>query len=750
MPKPPPGEDASPVRGGPAPRRLLFVLLIFAGSFLLFLIQPLVARLALPHLGGAPGVWNSAMLTFQLLLLGGYAYAHALSRLPLRRQGVIHIALLTAAALTLPVSLAAIPPPAPGWEVLWVPALFMATIGPVFFLLSAQASLMQRWYASAPGSQAPYRLYVASNIGSFAGLVAYPFWFEPRLALAEQGRFWAIGYVLLIALVALAAASCWNLAQRAQPAEPSAPAEPRFAPEPVARRRILLWLALAAVPSGLMLSTTTLLTTDLMAMPLLWVIPLGLYLLSFSVAFSESGDWARILSRVAPFTLLLVGGLGMVSGGQANPALALAMVALLFVLAVALHGRLYELRPHPDRLTLFYLVVAAGGALGGLFTALLAPVLFDWVYEHAILLVAAALLLPQFQLVPFLARFWRAGRSSETIAALLVLAAAVLAWLLAGAAGLGEEGSKILLLAGALAVLGIVLVGKRWAFAAVFTLLMLGHGGLSTLELSAEGARSRTYFGVYTVEESDRGRLRQLIHGTTMHGQQWLEPGRRHEPTAYYGRTSGAGIALAAAPADARVGIAGLGVGTLACYRKPGQDWTFYEIDARVARYSRDGAFSFLADCAPEARIVIGDARLELAEEPEGHFDVLVIDTFTSDAIPIHLLTQEAFATYGRALATDGLLLVHVSNRFLDLAPMVSALARSGGWYGRIRRDDGDPAEALSASHWVALSRAEGPLRALENASRHAWEPLPRATARAWTDERASLVSLFRFQPETR
>jgi SAM-dependent methyltransferase len=716
--------------------RGLFTVVILSGSFLLFLVQPMVARFALPQLGGAPGVWNSAMLVFQVLLLGGYAYAHALSRLPLRRQAMIHLGLLLAAALTLPATLADIPPPRPGWEVLWAPALFLATIGPVFFLLSAQASLMQRWYAASPGAKNPYRLYAASNIGSFAGLLAYPFWLEPEMALGEQSRAWTIGYLILIAMTAFVAVSRWNLADQVQPAEPDQ------APERIGTRRLLLWLALAAVPSGLMLSTTTLLTTDLMAMPLLWVIPLGFYLLSFSVAFSESGDWAGILSRYAPITLLLVGGLAMISGGQANPALALAMVALLFVLAVALHGRLYALRPHPRHLTFFYLMVAAGGAMGGTFTAIIAPVLFDWVYEHAILLFAAALLIPQLPLLPFLGRFWRSGRRRRAVAAVAVAVAAIVAWRLSVAVELGL-GSQILWLIGTLVVLGVLVIGKRWAFAAVFALLMLGHGGLSTLETSVAGDRSRSYFGVYSVEDSNG--MRRLTHGTTMHGQQWLEPGRSKEPTAYYGYRSGVGIALADAAEGAHVGIAGLGSGTLACYRKLGQNWTFFEIDPQVARYSRDRTFTFLADCTPEARIVIGDARLELAEEPAGSFDVLVIDAFTSDAIPMHLLTREAFETYRRALSDDGLLLVHVSNRFIDLAPMVSALTQAGGWHARMRRDIGNPPAGLSASDWIALARNEGRIDRLERSSPFPWDDLPPPSPHAWTDDNASVVPLLRF-----
>ena len=701
-------------------------------------MQPLVARLALPRLGGAPNVWNSAMLVFQALLLGGYAYAHALARLPLRRQAAIHLGLLALAAAILPIDLAALPAPAPGWEVLWVPGLLVLTVGPLFLLVAAQASLMQRWFAAAPGAGDPYPLYAASNLGSFAGLIAYPLWLEPRMSLAAQSRFWAIGYALLIALVALAAAARWNAGRAA------AEAPPADAVEPIARRNILLWLALAAIPSGLMLSTTTLLTTDIMAMPLLWVIPLGLYLLSFSVAFSETGPWAAILTRAAPVLLLLCGSLAMVSGGQANPAIALAMVALLFVLAVALHGRLYATRPDPSRLTFFYLVLAAGGAAGGMFTALLAPVLFDWVYEHAVLLLAAALLLPQRPFVPALAAFWRRGGRGKAVAAVLLLAAVVAAWRLSAATEAGD-GEQILVLVLLLSLLGVAFIGLRLAYAAVAALLMLGHGGVATLALSAEGARTRTYFGVYSVVDSADGRMRQLNHGTTVHGQQWLDPARRGDPTSYYGRSSGVGIALEQAAPDTAVGVIGLGAGTLACYRKPGQAWTFFEIDPAVADYSRNGTFTFLADCAPEARLVIGDARLELARKPTGRFDLLAVDAFSSDAIPLHLMTQEAFAAYGRVLAPDGLLLVHISNRFIDLAPMVSALAQAGSWHGRYRFDSEGLAEGLKPSVWIALSRSGTRLAELERGQEGAWQKLPPPARRAWSDDNASILPLIRW-----
>lgn len=354
-------------RAASSAQRALFVVTILTGSFLLFLVQPLVARLALPRLGGAPNVWNSAMLVYQALLLAGYFYAHRLSQLPLRRQGRVHIALLVLAGLTLPITLADLPPPAAGMEILWVPALLALTIGPVFFLVSAQAPLMQRWYAAHPGSSSPWALYAASNLGSFGGLIAYPLLVEPLLSATQQSVGWSLGYGLLVLLVGLCA---WTR-QHTEDASLSPP-EATVA-EVIGWRRIALWLGLAAVPSGLMLSTTTHLTTDLFAMPLLWVIPLGLYLLSFSVAFADNRLLARVFTKVAPLFVLIAGGFAAASSHAATLAPVIGSICLLFIVCVALHSRLYDARPDASQLTLFYLVMSAGGALGGLFTALIAP-----------------------------------------------------------------------------------------------------------------------------------------------------------------------------------------------------------------------------------------------------------------------------------------------------------------------------------------------------------------------------------------
>ncbi|WP_324740791.1 fused MFS/spermidine synthase [Tsuneonella sp. CC-YZS046] len=727
----------------PSARRYLFVATILTGSFLLFLVQPMVARMALPRLGGAPNVWNSAMLVYQALLLGGYAYAHVLGKLPLRRQAGIHLSLLILAMLTLPVRLVDLPPSAAGWEVVWVPALLALSIGPVFFLVSAQAPLMQRWYTASPAAGEPWALYAASNLGSFAGLIAYPLLAEPLLRLEAQSLAWSLGYGLLIVLVALAAWARWRSPVADEPAT-----EEAVPPVPV--RRILLWLILAAVPSGLMLSTTTHLTTDIFAMPLLWVIPLGVYLLSFVVAFSDRRQFARTVQLTAPSVMLLAGGMAMVSHNSATMMLVIASIGLLFVVAVALHARLYDLRPHPSQLTLFYLALSGGGALGGLFTALIAPTIFDWVWEHPLLVIAAALLMP---LVPLLD--WRNMHGLDPgmarIASYVLLAAALLlGWFLVDFTPEEMPGPIRLYLTLAMAFAGLLLVPSRVMFMAVLLVLMLAQGGLEILRTTWDGARIRSYFGIYTIQDYPDTRLRTLAHGTTLHGQQSTDPARALTPTTYYGPGSGVGMALGQAQAmygpGARIGVVGLGTGTLACYHRPGEHWRFYEIDPAVLRLSRDRIFTYLADCAPDAQVVLGDARLELGKSAPGSLDIIAIDAFSSDAIPLHLLTDEAFRVYLRALSPKGMLAVHISNRYIELEPVLGAIARQHRLAALIREDHPHDRTVLSSSSWVLLTRDPAQLKRLAIARPDApLEKLDAPAPRAWTDDHASILPYVRW-----
>jgi spermidine synthase len=720
--------------------RPLFLLTILAGSFLLFLTQPMIARMALPRLGGAPAVWNSAMLVYQALLLGGYAYAHFLSGLAPRRQAALHIAAFALAALWLPIGVSAQMLPEGAWPVLWAPWFLLVSIGPVFFIVSAQAPLMQRWYAMESSRGDPYPLYAASNLGSFAGLISYPLLVEPLMTLEHQSLLWTAGYALLVLLVALCALTIPGRAVAAPPEE-AGPA-PSWS-------RLLSWIALAAVPSGLMLSTTTHLTTDIVAMPLLWVVPLGLYLLSFVIAFARRRRVAEILVGVAPLVLLIAGGFAF-SGGTDQPFFTATLgLLLLFIIAVALHAEMYRRRPEPAHLTAFYLAMAVGGVLGGAFCAILAPTLFDWAYEHPLLIVAAALLMPQTPFIPW----------AQDMPAPLrwLLAAGLLALSWAVDQNLGPFTGPGTALVGSIfiSLVALAFIGRNWIFAAGLLALMLSYGGWTKLEESREGIRTRSYFGVYTVTTRRSPPSRLLTHGTTLHGVQNLTPGGETEPTSYYARRSGVGHAIGALPIfhspNAAIGVVGLGTGTLSCYARPGQDWRFFEIDPAMVRIARNPAiFTFLSRCAPQAKVVLGDARLSLAREPAGRLDLLAVDAFSSDAIPIHLLTREALQVYRRALKPDGLLLVHISNRYLDLEPVLAAAAKSDGWHAAAFDYSPEPGEEgrnLSRSIWVAMTRDKDSLMTLRIASAedaHLWRPLlGRPGFPGWTDDYASILPLL-------
>jgi hypothetical protein len=646
---------------------------------------------------------------------------------------MIHLALLLLAGITLPLALPNIAPPRSGYEALWVPWLFILTVGPAFFVVSAQAPLMQRWFAAHPQAGDPYPLYAASNLGSFAGLLTYPLLAEPLLHIGTQSRGWALGYALLILLVAAAA---WSRKDAAAPAE----AAVETAPAP-ARSRVLLWLVLAAVPSGLMLSTTTYLTTDIFAMPLLWVIPLGLYLLSFSIAFAARRGLANALTWAAPPVMLAAGGIAMFTSDAPSLTAALASVVLLFVAAVVLHARLYALRPEPARLTQFYLVMSAGGALGGLFTALVAPLVFDWTWEHPILILAAAALLPLDAWRNLLDRLVSVGLRLVVILLLLFAVAMSTLWLNRNALPteprtLGELAVFLFVV-----VAGTLLTERRGAYVAACAALLAGLGGIAQAKLTLDGARSRSYFGIYTERDLDSG-YRILMHGKTLHGVQPLFPWRAKEPTTYYGPLSGVGQALLQAPGifglHARVGAVGLGVGTLACYRQPGQSWSFFEIDPAVLAYSRRHQFTYLDRCAAGVPVVIGDARLNLAKVAPGTFDVLVLDAFTSDAIPVHLLTEEAEQVYARALAPQGLLMVHISNRYVDLQPVIAALAQKQHLASAVRLNTRDVGWPETPSQWIALSRDPATIAALTRGG--GWRPLGKPAGLVWTDDYASIL----------
>ncbi len=727
--------------------RARFVLTICAGSFLLFLVQPMIARMALPRLGGAPSVWNSAMLVYQALLLGGYAYAHWLGRFPPRRQALIHLGLFLISAIFLPIGLMDWQPETQVEPALWVLWLLGASIGPLFFVVAAQAPLLQRWFA-ATGAGDPYPLYAASNLGSFGGLIAYPLLVEPWLSLRAQSQLWSLAYGALFFLVYVSA--------RRLPADAAMPQAAAAATEdispPPSWRSMIHWMALAAVPSGLMLSTSLYLTTDIVAIPLLWVMPLGLYLLSFSVAFATGRSMADILMRVAPLVLLIGACMAFTNGIHYPMIVAAGILAVLFVVASALHSHLYDLRPAAVHLTRFYLVMSVGGMLGGLFCALLAPLLFNWTYEYPLLMVAAGLLLPVREpLFVALAPLWADPGRRVWLAAIMLVAGLFLSLIGEGIlfTSLKSDLMKALCFTIIIAM-AIVAVGHRILFAGLLLYLMLCLSGWGKLAQSVTpGMLTRSYFGVYGVTNEGPDR-RILFHGTTLHGVQNLEKGRERDPTSYYAPESGVGLALRNAPIlfgpHARVGVVGLGAGTLACYAQPGQRWRFYEIDPAMAAIARNPTdFTFLSRCQPHADIAIGDARMVLDKEAANGADILVIDAFSSDSIPMHLLTREALAIYGRRLTQNGVLLIHISNRYLDLRRVVAAGAKDGGWQARLRHyrpDVKDAKRNYAASMWIALSRDPAQLDRLARLSGGGkWQPLRTDPGFApWTDDHASIL----------
>lgn len=745
----------------------LFASTLFLTSALLFAVEPLIAKGLLPVLGGGAAVWTTAVAFFQLALFVGYLYAHlAPAWLGARRHAWLHVALLAGVAVGFPLRPAAAWIAPPAHQALWLFGRLALSIGPVFVLLAATAPLVQRWFASTshPGARDPYFLYAASNAGSLVALLAYPILLEPLLGLAGQRRDWTVGLSVAVALLAACVATTRRNATagtRGRPAgdppanassaslpgpsSPSSPSSssPQAPSPPTTWTRRAHWLVLSAVPSSLLISVTSYMTTDLMALPLLWVMPLALYLLAFILAFAPSPlspprrvAWIQALMLV-PLTVQLSLRTGTV-GWNVLPAHAL----LFFVTALVCDQTLARSRPGGDRTTEFYLWVAAGGALGGLFNVLLAPRLFTSLVEYPIGLVLAALLRPPPEVPGD-----RPGPWARPID--LVLPAALAGLLLIGIRAAHTVELKFGERDGLIA-LGVVLAG---AGVAVYSFRFApGRFGLGLAAILVAGGTysngatrlvyaARSFYGVLVVDLEPPTTM-MLEHGQTLHGAQDLAPARRHEPLTYYSRRGPVGDLMEAWQGQAqrrRVGVVGLGAGTMAAYALPGERWTFFEIDPGVLDIARDrGLFSFLRDARAPVDVVIGDARLSLSAVPDGTFGILVLDAFSSDAVPAHLLTREAMALYGRKLSPGGVLAVHLSNRFLDLEPVVAGSAAAAGLGALVRFDEVDAARARAlerSSHWMVLARSPLDLAPLAR-DKHWTHP---RTGPGWTDDASNL-----------
>jgi hypothetical protein len=793
---------------------VVFLLATLLGAGLLFLVQPMVAKMLLPSLGGSPAVWNTCMVLFQALLLAGYAYAHLLTTgFGARAQVAVHAAVVLAAAAFLPLRAAPAYAAGDASPVVWILGTLGASLAVPFFLLATTGPLLQRWLASTddPRGRDPYFLYAAGNLASFAALLVYPFLMEPYLPVASvaagvvapgptQTAVWSWGFAAYAAL-ALAAAGfvLWRgrtSGGGAGAAEATGGADgadatrgagaadgARAAAEVLGWPRRLLWVLLAFVPSSAMLGTTQALTTDVAAVPLLWVVPLGVYLLTFVAAYSTS---VRLPLRPIGWALCVL-ALGIAATAwlveRPSPLLGLALYpSALAAAGLLCHGRLAADRPSPGRLTEYYLWIAVGGALGGIWNALIAPVVFDSVAEYPLALVlACALALPP-RTAPDAAReASRASRRRASRAALparrsrpawvldaalpLALAAgiALLHLALRNAAGVDEAArGRIEAIAASAACLALIARPIRFAggLAIVFLaawLLSPGH------TLHAE----RTFFGVLRVQRTagatvgvrqgsgpvEMVRIPSLVlyHGTTMHGMQVLHPRYQQEPSSYYHVTGPIGHlfrTFRGSPLLSEVGVVGLGVGSLAAYGEPGQRFTFYEIDPAVIDIAR-GQFTYLRDAKAEVRTVLGDGRLALAAEPDGRFGLLVIDGFSSDSVPVHLLTREAVALYLRKLQPSGLLALHLSSLHFDLVPVVAEIAASLGKSGLVWVDTEIKPEASIggkfASHWVVIAPEAATLDPLRANPR--WVSLADARKRdtlVWTDNHSSPLRALR------
>ena len=744
----------------------LFSLTLFVNAALLFAVQPMFSKMVLPLFGGTPSVWNTCMLFFQTALLGGYLYAHVTTRwLDVRKQSLLQLVLFALTFLTLPVAVAA------GWRptgstmpVWWLAALLAVSLGAPFFMLATGAPLLQRWFSESghPSAENPYFLYAASNLGSMVALVSYPIVIEPKLRLEQQSHLWTATYVVLVALIGICAlvtrrriragvlsatglvsadATAADMdALSAMPLERS-----RTDADRLTVRRRVRWVLLSFVPSSMLLAVTTYLATDVASIPLLWIVPLALYLLTFVIVFARKlviipHSYAVWLQP--PFLLMLAGSIALMMQRSVT-SLAPAHLLAFFLTALVCHGELAKDRPTVSHLTEFYLWLSVGGVLGGIFNVIVAPQLFNSVLEYPIAIVLAAALRPT------LAKRRPIDRELDFILPAALCVVIVVAMRLGfPPKGWGDKANVWVFAVYAIVVLGFQRHAIRFALgvAAIFVGAAIGRGRDTTLLF-----QGRSFFGVYRVMAYPKHHA--LQNGTTTHGGQSIFPQFATEPLTYYHRDGPLGQSFAwlmRKTADRRVAIVGLGTGTIACYGHSNETWTFYEIDPLIERIAFNPKyFTYLRDCPPAKRIVLGDARLSLQQAPDSSYDFIILDAFSSDAIPVHLMTREALQLYLRKLAPGGAIAFHISNRYLRLEPVLAEIARDARVAGIIGIDESlTPTQVASfkmTSKWVVLARSAKDLKLL--VLQKNWRVLaPKSDVGVWTDDFSNVFSVFRWR----
>jgi hypothetical protein len=775
-----------------------FTATTFLSALLLFSIQPMFAKMVLPVLGGSPSVWAVAMFFFQGALLVGYCYAHFLiAKVRPATSGFIHLALCLLAFVVLPIQLPVWfgEPPA-GEPYLWQLGLFTVAVGLPFVAVAANAPLLQAWFSTTGHKQAtdPYFLYAASNLGSLIALLGYPFVLEPAFGVRALAGFWTIGFALLVAAIA---ASFWLVRKAAEPvgaARVAAASEPAPGPAPTWADRAA-WVGLALVPSALLTAFTTHITTDVASAPLLWVLPLSLYLLTFVIVFRDS-SWFPRPALLALHVVVVFFALLLLSQSRRDGWFVTAPVGMLvfFVSALVAHRTLYEQRPSARHLTEFYLYMSLGGALGGLAAALIAPRLFSEIYEYPLLLALSMACRPGaldiFRRTPAGATPQPGRGRDEWLALWLILAVGILAlywipwglervpptWLYSGEDSIATRAawwlnapldfarqtlrmwqawgatSVVVLLLGV-----IMLVNWRWPARQFMAALMMMIA-ITTLPSGVrKGDSQRSYFGVYRVSLSADGQWNTLVHGTTLHGAQRVRdsagnpvaditPATYYHPESPMARSVGVAREIAKARGrQPRFGIIGLGTGSMACHAEAGDTWRFYEIDPLMVEIAtKSERFTFLENCQPDADIVIGDARLTVAKERDGSFDLIIVDAFSSDAVPVHLMTAEALAMYVSKIASDGVVLLHISNRYLDLDAVLGATKPLvPGVFGKIISDDAaDGSYAQSTSTVAIFARDEATLAKFDATGTPA--PMDARGLRGWTDDYSDILGPFR------
>lgn len=745
------------------PRRghlyFLFASTIFLNAALLFWVQPMIAKMILPYLGGTPAVWNTSLFFFQGFLLGGYIYAHFASQwLGTRRHALLHAAIVLCALFSLPIAVRsdwfASADPDPAKQVLSVLSI---AVGLPFFVLAAGSPLLQKWFANSGHAEAadPYFLYAASNFGSMIGLAAYPLWLEPYFGLAEQSGLWFYGYLVLVLLTSICAFSLLRSFHSAvnEPRGESQRLVSETTPageeqSKIAWKRRARWVLLSFAPSSLLLGVTTYVTTDVASAPLFWIVPLALYLLSFVVAFARN-SWAAHPVVVRRQAFLLAAAAVTFFAKATNPAWILLPLHLsaFFVTALVCHGELAKDRPQANRLTEFYVWISFGGVLGGCFNALIAPVIFNGVEEYPLAMIAAAMLRPALDRQPASQKRWL-DFVAPCLLALIILPLALASrehdWLPPRAAHLAIFGLS--------GVLCLALASRPIRFGLSLAAVML-ISGLYSGPFGRALYSDRSFFGVYKTVQNREKTLHVLFHGSTVHGVQNLDPEKRLQPSSYFHATGPAGQVFTtfsnSRPAG-EIAIVGLGVGSLACHASREHSVIFYEIDPVVERIARDPQlFTFLSDCPPRIKVEIGDARISLAKAPAGRYDLFVLDAFSSDAIPIHLLTREAVELYLAKLKGDGILLFHISNRYFELGTVLEQVAASLKLTALMRHDaslsEAESRDGKAASRWVIMARMKEPLAPFSNDPR--WRPLNgRSEGAVWTDDYSNILRVLRWQ----